>query len=310
MFKSWLVGAVVGSSLLGAGPAAAEPMDLNRGMSAEAASDSNSLVKTYDVAKPKARATGLIAKERPDSFYLTAANTENVQIPDTLDLRPKLSQIEDQGHCGSCWAFGLTAAHRDGHALGGHDPGRLSAEWLVDTSKEAAGCRGGDFDSAQDFVSPQGQPAYNSCVYMEGSNVCPVNLRYAAHITGWHMMGDKAKGPSVREIESYIASSGKPVAISVAAGAGDWMNYNRGIYNGCKLAEHVDHMINIVGWDNEGAQFNQDGNLPPGKGVWILRNSWGQYWGEHGYMRSRMTDANGRRCNNVAQEAVYFDFDD
>ena len=69
-------------------------------------------------------------------------------------------------------------------------------------------------------------------------------------------------------------------------------------------------MINIVGWDNEGASFDANGNLPPGKGVWILRNSWGTSWGDGGFMRTKMTDAKGVRCNAVAKEAAYFDFDD
>jgi cathepsin L len=227
-------------------------------------------------------------------------------VPDTLDLRPHLTQIENQGQCGSCWAFSLTATNRDGHAIGGTDPGRLSQEWLVDNSKEAAGCNGGDFDSANDFVNP-GQPLWDACPYASGAGGCAANLAPAAHITGWHMLGDAANGPSVRDIETEIAASGKPVSIAVAAAAGDWMSYSSGIYNGC-TAGQLDHMINIVGWDNEGAAFDANGNLPAGKGVWILRNSWGESWGESGYMRTRMTDATGARCNGVAEQAAYFDF--
>jgi C1A family cysteine protease len=121
------------------------------------------------------------------------------------------------------------------------------------------------------------------------------------------MLGDATNGPTQQEIESYMVNSGKPISIAIGAGAGDWQGYSSGIYNGCTMGE-LDHMINIVGWDNEGAQFDAKGNLPPGKGVWILRNSWGTSWGEGGYMRTRMTDAQGQRCNNVAGQAAYFDF--
>ncbi len=228
-------------------------------------------------------------------------------IPSTMDLRSRLTQIEDQGQCGSCWAFSLTATHRDGHALMGNDPGRLSQEWLIDNSKESDGCNGGDFDSANDFVTPGGQPLWKSCPYAQGAGQCKENLPLAAHIKGWHMMGKPGKGPSVRDIETYMTQNGKPVSIVVAAGAGDWEDYRSGVYNGCVMAQ-PDHMINIVGWDNQGAAFDKDGNLPAGKGIWILRNSWGTSWGESGYMRSKMTDAKGKRCNNVASEAAFFDF--
>lgn len=251
-------------------------------------------------------AKGFIRKDLPAEFW-KSFKMMKVAIPNKLDLRPNLSQIENQGNCGSCWAFSLTATHRDGFAVAGRDPGRLSQEWLIDTSTMADGCNGGYFDSAANFVTPGGQPLWSACPYSSGSGKCAQDLPLAAHINNWFMLGDKTTGPAVKDIEAYMAATGKEISIGVAAAAGRWESYTGGIYNGCKTGQ-LDHMINIVGWDNEGASFDANGNLPPGKGVWILRNSWGKSWGENGYMRTKMTDAAGKRCNAVAEEAAAFDF--
>ncbi len=251
-------------------------------------------------------AKGFLRKDLPADMWKSFKDVK-IAIPDKMDLRPNLSQVENQGGCGSCWAFSLTATHRDGFALAGRDPGRLSQEWLVDNSTYAAGCNGGYFDSASDFVTPGGQPLWSACPYKSGSGKCAATLPKAAHIDGWFMLGDKTTGPAAKDIEAYMAASGKAISIGIAAAAGSWESYSGGIYNACKTGQ-LDHMINIVGWDNEGAAFDANGNLPPGKGVWILRNSWGKSWGEQGYMRTKMTDAAGKRCNAVGEEAAAFEF--
>ncbi|MDE2293435.1 MAG: hypothetical protein KGL53_15245 [Elusimicrobia bacterium] len=316
------------ASLAASASAAPKKMDFDQGvdvpavvnaLKAEAAAQPGVTVqetapaKTYTVSStPRKYATGFVphgdmSARSWRSYKDFQGDHMSQAIPDKYDLRPQLTQIENQGACGSCWAFSLTATNRDGHALGAGDPGRLSQEWLVDNSPEAAGCNGGDFDSANDFIKPKGEPLWKDCPYQTGSGSCPANLKPAASITAWHMLGSQSTGPSVRDIETEMTISGKPVSIAIAAAAGDWMSYSGGVYNGCTQGQ-LDHMINIVGWDNEGASFDANGNLPPGKGVWILRNSWGTGWGEDGTMRTKMTDAKGNRCNDVAEQAAFFDF--
>jgi len=51
------------------------------------------------------------------------------------------------------------------------------------------------------------------------------------------------------------------------------VDYTGGIAKGFALS--VDHVISVVGWGNDAEEGM----------YWIVRNSWGEYWGEHGYAR-------------------------
>lgn len=266
---------------------------------------------TFHFSEEKPHQKGLKKQKLVSASYLQGGT--DVPVPNVLDLRPQLTQIEDQGNCGSCWAFSLTASHRDGHAVNGRDPGRLSQQYLVDCAQNQSGCGGGYFNAADYLKRPglglQGQPLLSAYPYTASDGRCRTGLTAAAYITAWHFLGTQSSGPTVRDIEVYMVQNLKPVSITVSAGSGPWASYDSGVYNACRTGG-TDHMINIVGWDNEGASFDANGNLPPGKGVWILRNSWGTGWGEDGYMRTKMTDARGNRCNAVAEEAAVFTFDD
>lgn len=63
--------------------------------------------------------------------------------------------------------------------------------------------------------------------------------------------------------------------LSVAVDANQWGPYKSGIFSGCSAAYSVNHAVNIVGV-----------NVP--ERYWIIRNSWGQWWGDNGYMKLAM----------------------
>merc|ERR1712072_498848 len=62
-----------------------------------------------------------------------------------------------------------------------------------------------------------------------------------------------------------------PVACSIAAGPIE--KYTGGIAKGFGLIPN--HIISVVGWGTDAEEGL----------YWIVRNSWGEFWGEHGYVR-------------------------
>merc|ERR1712137_585095 len=62
-----------------------------------------------------------------------------------------------------------------------------------------------------------------------------------------------------------------PIACTIDAGPIE--EYTGGVAKGFSLS--VDHVISVVGW----GQDEKEGLF------WIVRNSWGQYWGENGFVR-------------------------
>lgn len=59
--------------------------------------------------------------------------------------------------------------------------------------------------------------------------------------------------------------------IAVSAWASPWKSYAGGIFNGCDFNDNIDvnHAIVMVGYTEQ---------------YYIIRNSWGNDWGEHGYI--------------------------
>ena len=65
-----------------------------------------------------------------------------------------------------------------------------------------------------------------------------------------------------------------PIACGI--NANEILQYRGGILDVPHASKQIDHIISIVGW-------GYDSKLD--KQYWIIRNSWGEYWGEMGYVR-------------------------
>ena len=83
-----------------------------------------------------------------------------------------------------------------------------------------------------------------------------------------------------REFDSFDSGAADPAATAtyycdVAAGE---------TFGGYEVSEN--HGVDIVGWDDTfpAARFSgSEAGSPPGDGAFLVRNSWGASWGDHGY---------------------------
>jgi len=82
--------------------------------------------------------------------------------------------------------------------------------------------------------------------------------------------GDVPRNVAALKAEVYTRG---PIACGV--NADPLLKYAGGVYSNRLALRLVNHVVSITGWgvDDKGTEY------------WIVRNSWGQYWGELGYFR-------------------------
>jgi len=178
--------------------------------------------------------------------------------------------IYNQGECGSCWAFSATETIETYYALAGNPITGLSMEQIVDCDSEAFGCGGGWPYWAYEYVMQTGGlDSYNSYPYTaEDGNSGTCNFTTKSVVT-------QLKGyQNISGETGLYATASTMGPVSVCVDASSWSAYTGGVLTTC--TDYVDHCVQLVGYANYGQAFPN--------AYWIVRNSWGEDWGEDGFI--------------------------
>jgi len=206
-------------------------------------------------------------------------------------------------YCGSCWAHGSVSALGDRIKIARGAKGidiDLSVQHILNCGGVGS-CHGGSVVGPYQWlkgVSEQGagisyetSNPYLACSSEGTEGLCPhgdwscTDINVARTCSTFVANGGKCvaiKQYPNASIADYGQISGQdsmqkeifkngPIACGIDAGP--ILNYTSGIAT--MAGENVDHVISVVGWGNDAT----DGQY------WIVRNSWGEYWGEMGYIR-------------------------
>jgi C1A family cysteine protease len=228
--------------------------------------------------------SGVLAKESMPSAF---------NWNDYATLQP----VRNQKACGSCWAFSTTAVveslHMIMHGPKLHDID-LAEQTLVSSCSSAGSC-GGGFFTAFNYIRDVGLPDEAQDAYLARNSRCKSGLVPEQKIKEWHYVGrESGRGPTTEQIKAAIFQYG-PVSVDVN---GFFGRYSGGVYTSCGSTA-PNHMVTIEGWIDDG-QYSDYGG-----GYWIMRNSWGESWGENGYMKIVYKSKRGSRCNGIGGITAY-----
>lgn len=215
---------------------------------------------------------------------------DDTVVPSTLDWRDFenrsfVTKPKDQGSCGSCWAFAMTAGlesyilrngHKDFPNLWerlknkGYEDNIDFSEQAMLSCSGAGTCNGGAVNP--EYIKFNGLPFESQFPYEGKDSPCRVSGGTSYKI---YDIGSVPK--NIEKIKKALFKYGPlPTTMIVYQ---DFLYYKSGVYYHIKGEQVSAHAVLLVGYNDYGRYF-------------IVKNSWGEKWGEKGYFRISYSEVN------------------
>jgi len=177
-----------------------------------------------------------------------------------IDINLSVQHVLNCANVGSCHGGSVDGVYQWLHGISKAGTGisyETSNPYMACSSESTEGlCKGGDWSCTDENVA-------RTCSTFAPSGFCgPVKNYPNATIAEYGTI----EGADAMAKEIYARGP-----ISCGIDAAPILKYTGGISS--IASNSVDHVVSVVGWGSEGA-----------KEYWIVRNSWGEYWGDMGYI--------------------------
>lgn len=240
------------------------------------------------------------------------AQRTRVAVPDNFDWReqlgakcPSIGEVRDQSTCGSCWAFGSVEAMTDRiciksngtvkHELSAQDPvsccgflcgmgcngGQPAGAWnYFKNFGIVSGGEYGDKSTCLPYTMPEcahhvQDPKMRPC---SDSQPTPKCTRHCVDGETWQAAKVTNHQGSVYNVHGEDAMKQEIFTKGPVTGMfmvfNDFLAYKSGVYQYSRGGLLGGHAIEILGWGEE-----------QGTPYWLVKNSWNEDWGDHGFFK-------------------------
>jgi C1A family cysteine protease len=154
------------------------------------------------------------------------------------------------------------------------------------------GCNGGLMDGAFNYAIDKGMCSESSYAYTSGDTKTGGTCQSCAGVVKVSKCYDVKTTDQVALKE---AVSTRPVSIAIEADTKYFQSYSSGVLTSTTCGTNLDHGVLIVGYGEENGQK-----------YWLVKNSWGDSWGDSGYVKIARSDSSsdGGVCG-VSMEASF-----
>ncbi len=206
-------------------------------------------------------------------------------------------------YCGSCWAHGSISSLADRIKImrkAAWPDINLSIQFLLNC-RMGGSCNGGDHLATYKAIHDYGSIPYDDCMIYQAcsidskeegcsdkkmfectsTNICKTCDTFTANggtcspILQYPNATIASYG-AVRDSDNMMAEIYKNGPIACGINAEQIVEYTGGVLDVPHALKMINHIISIVGWGYDATIDKQ---------YWIIRNSWGSYWGELGFMK-------------------------
>ena len=219
----------------------------------------------------------------------TTCTLPNPTGDDTLGRRTSglLAPPQNQGSCGSCWAFADTNTYTDTRSIRANQrTDLLSSQYPATcTTQVSNGCCGAPLCSGLDFFTTSGEVTAACSPYTLGGTSCSSSTLScpATCNDGTPFQPGNLRIPSYRQLTSddqvILALNTGSVTLGMSVPQ-NFFSYRCGVFCSDSSSPIAGgHAVEIV-----------DYGTSAGTDFWVVKNSWGSGWGEGGYFRIRRGD--------------------
>lgn len=213
-----------------------------------------------------------------------------------VDWSAYASPVKDQQSCAACYSFSAIGTYEVLFSLNNRKKYEFSIQEVIDCSKENEGCKGGFPYRVYDYINKNGITTLQGYPFFETKGICvKSNDQFRVRSPFKYYFLDS----SIWDILKALQYGPVNIVHSVNQ---NFKDYVGGVFDDQTCGGDLDHSAVALGYD-------LNASVP----YLLLKNAWGEDWGERGYYRIAIGDLNMDNrgicnlCSHKMNTAVYFE---